>query len=466
MTALRVRVSVVLGQTVDEAHYVLYGKNLALSYFDHPPLVGWVQWLFQFVPVNDLLQARLPAILISLLTSHLIYQYLLNKNVSQKNTVLAVIALNLTPMFNTMSVALLPDTLLMPLVILIIQYTEKILANSSTKNWLTLGLLLGLAGLSKYTAIVFVPALIIIFMLKNKWRELLKPSLWLGGLLAVALVSPVLIWNLQNDFASFKYQTAHVSTLDSNVFQNIAQSLGVQAVSWGIAPFFLVLVLNGVWLWNIKQLQTRFVSTVYLTVLFVFFAYVSISEVLLPHWMLVYFVIGIPLTVSHLLEKNNWKKTLIASFSLAAVINFTLLFESAFKIFPTEKTAALYEGIQGWDELVNQANSQLERINAEKKALAVMNWTLGSRTLYYNQNKKNSVFVLDKRFDQFDIWNKNSPAGYDFIVLIEQAKKDEHLSHLNCQSLNQIGEKITTIKGVPVNHFLYYHCHQFIDLKN
>jgi hypothetical protein len=28
---------------VDEAHYVLYGLHLDLSYFDHPPLVGWMQ---------------------------------------------------------------------------------------------------------------------------------------------------------------------------------------------------------------------------------------------------------------------------------------------------------------------------------------------------------------------------------------------------------------------------------------
>ena len=33
----------VLGLSGDEAHYALYGANLALSYYDHPPLVGWIQ---------------------------------------------------------------------------------------------------------------------------------------------------------------------------------------------------------------------------------------------------------------------------------------------------------------------------------------------------------------------------------------------------------------------------------------
>ena len=34
----------VLGLSGDEAHYALYATHPALSYFDHPPLVGWVQW--------------------------------------------------------------------------------------------------------------------------------------------------------------------------------------------------------------------------------------------------------------------------------------------------------------------------------------------------------------------------------------------------------------------------------------
>ncbi|OUS41423.1 hypothetical protein A9R00_00990, partial [Oleispira antarctica] len=29
--------------SADEAHYALYGKLLDWSYFDHPPMVGWLQ---------------------------------------------------------------------------------------------------------------------------------------------------------------------------------------------------------------------------------------------------------------------------------------------------------------------------------------------------------------------------------------------------------------------------------------
>jgi hypothetical protein len=34
----------VLSLSPDEAHYAVYGSRPDWSYFDHPPLVGWIQW--------------------------------------------------------------------------------------------------------------------------------------------------------------------------------------------------------------------------------------------------------------------------------------------------------------------------------------------------------------------------------------------------------------------------------------
>ena len=42
--AVHFAVGASVGLSVDEAHYALYAQHLALSYFDHPPLVGWLQW--------------------------------------------------------------------------------------------------------------------------------------------------------------------------------------------------------------------------------------------------------------------------------------------------------------------------------------------------------------------------------------------------------------------------------------
>ncbi len=464
ITALRLRVAGQFGLTVDEAHYVLYGKLLDWSYFDHPPLVGWVQGLFQLLAVDHLIKARLAAILISVLTSKLIFDYLVSKDVSSRNSLFAVILLNLTPMFNAMSVALLPDTLLMPLTILIVSSTEKILSQPTLKNWALMGLWLGLAGLSKYTAALYIISLVIIFISKNKIKEILKINLWIGVLIAMTLISPVLYWNIKNHWVSLQYQSDHVFTLDSSVLKNLGASFAIQLFSWGIGPFLISLLIYFRMLKNLKRESKYFVALVFLTVFLLFFVYIAVSTPLLPHWMLIYFILAIPLTTAYLLENKLFLKTLNLAGLGSAVLSFALLFELGFRIFPAEYTATLYEGITGWNQIMSEANEKLVTVTNPKKALAVMNWTLGSRAKYYNADNT-EVFVIDQRFDQFDIWAPQSGIGYDLIAIIEANKKDEHLSHLQCAQLTAVGEITNSIKNVPVNHFLYYHCANFSGYK-
>ena len=77
---IRVYISPLVGLGVDEAHYVLYGLNLDLSYFDHPPLVGWIEYLSsKFLGINEL-SARVPAIIIGFLTSIFLYRLLYSIN--------------------------------------------------------------------------------------------------------------------------------------------------------------------------------------------------------------------------------------------------------------------------------------------------------------------------------------------------------------------------------------------------
>ena len=52
-----------MGLSVDEAHYALYALHPALSYFDHPPLVGWVQWPLVIADASTGLLRVLPALL-------------------------------------------------------------------------------------------------------------------------------------------------------------------------------------------------------------------------------------------------------------------------------------------------------------------------------------------------------------------------------------------------------------------
>ena len=75
--------------------------------------------------------------------------------------------------------------------------------------WLLAGAMMGLAFDSKYTA-VFLPlgaGLFLLGSLKYR-RELLTIWPWAGLACMVLAALPVVIWNVQHDFASFRFQSA------------------------------------------------------------------------------------------------------------------------------------------------------------------------------------------------------------------------------------------------------------------
>jgi hypothetical protein len=70
--------------------------------------------------------------------------------------------------------------------------------------WLAVGTAVGVALLSKYTALFFGPAIVIWLVSVPKLRGwLLSPWLYLGGLVALAIFAPVVLWNADHQWVSF-----------------------------------------------------------------------------------------------------------------------------------------------------------------------------------------------------------------------------------------------------------------------
>ena len=97
---LRLLLAPFVGLGVDEAHYVLYGLNLDLSYFDHPPLVGWVQYIFTSIFDTNEFGARVAAIFIGFITSVFIYKLIYEINHNKNEAFVAILALHASFLFN------------------------------------------------------------------------------------------------------------------------------------------------------------------------------------------------------------------------------------------------------------------------------------------------------------------------------------------------------------------------------
>ncbi len=102
-----------LNLSVDEAHYALYGLKPDWSYFDHPPMVGWLNALMAPFTHSDFGLRILPATLFALANGVL---YKLAKRLFPSFSWIGFWTLalvNSAIMFQLLSISMLPDTPLM-----------------------------------------------------------------------------------------------------------------------------------------------------------------------------------------------------------------------------------------------------------------------------------------------------------------------------------------------------------------
>jgi len=183
----------------DEAYYALFGEHLAWSYFDHPPMVALMTFLSSHL-FSGILGVRFCTIIASCLTL-LILWHLLGETKPDKNKVLLFFVLTSSILIvNLYGFVTTPDAALLLFSALFLLIYQRYLNNNSWKNALLMGLLMALMVYSKYHAFLLL-GLIVLSNLK-----LLKDGkFYVACFLALALLTPHILWQINADFPSFRY---------------------------------------------------------------------------------------------------------------------------------------------------------------------------------------------------------------------------------------------------------------------
>ncbi len=222
----RLALAAAVGLSVDESYTVAISRQLALSYFDHPPLHVWLVggWA-KLIGNEEALLLRLPFVVMFAGSTWLMYR-LTAFAYGERAGLWAVVALNLAPLF-TLGIAswVLPDGPLVFFCLLAVRILARALLVKPSRRsevawWLAAGAAAGLALLSKYLA-VFLLLGVGLFLLTSRYRSLLAtPAPWLALLAAALLFTPVLTWNAAHDWSSFAFQgrRALPAGLDFNRF--------------------------------------------------------------------------------------------------------------------------------------------------------------------------------------------------------------------------------------------------------
>ena len=74
------------------------------------------------------------------------------------------------------------------------------------RYWLQLGAVMALAGMAKYTTVLYVPFMVAIIVWQGRLRTTLtQPWLWAGIGVGLVLIAPNVYWLSQHDFAAFRW---------------------------------------------------------------------------------------------------------------------------------------------------------------------------------------------------------------------------------------------------------------------
>ena len=192
----------------DEAYYALYGEHLAWGYFDHPPMVGLMTFLSSIL-FSGALGVRFFTIIASCMSLFVIWLIAISRpfdrlrDLDPKNILLFFIIAFTIVMFNIYGFITTPDAGLILFSAFFLLFYQRYLADRSWKNALLMGVTMALMVYSKYHAFLLL-GLIVLSNLK-----LLKDGkFWAACLLALALLTPHVLWQVNNDFPSFKYHLA------------------------------------------------------------------------------------------------------------------------------------------------------------------------------------------------------------------------------------------------------------------
>ena len=447
-----------IGLSVDEAHYLLYAAHPDWSYFDHPPLVGWVQWPLVASGAPVWLLRALPGALWLLSAWGIFHVAIRLPGAKREAGLWALAVFALAPVIHVLGIGLVPDTLLMALGIWTMALTLHMVRQPGIADrrwWLLLGLALGLAGLSKYTAVLLAAPVVLCLLLRHGPGLLVHGRVWAALLLALLLVAPVFWWNAQHGWISFQYQLQHGAGGRWEVL-HVLQFVLVQALAYG--PLLLAgCMASGVpqaWRWR-----------GFFLIPFAVLAYMAGGGVSLPHWTAPAWVCLAPF--AGLVLAQAWagghRRAIVALVLLQALICAALLGLTLAAGAPLMSRTLVvtpegdnpFSDLFGWD-----AAGERARALAAAHGLAsvsVQNWTLASRIGWYAQPLP--VHVLDTGMSQFVLWAGELPSGGDTLLVdVSRLSFTPPLGAQGFAACTLLETLPVYHWGAPVARFDFYDC--------
>src|ERR1700744_6706311 len=207
MTMLRIVYASVIDLRTDEAYYWTWSKESVLSFLDHPPMIAWFIRFGTAILGDTNLGVRFAGILAMLVTQLLLADIVRRVTHDVRMVMIVLLFPEAALYYGLLMAKVSPDVALIPFATAMFWALIRLWEGGDARWWLAAGVFGGLALLSKFTAVMLIPAVLAFMLVPDwRWRQLRSPYPWGAALIAIALFLPVLIWNAGHDWGALRFQ--------------------------------------------------------------------------------------------------------------------------------------------------------------------------------------------------------------------------------------------------------------------
>lgn len=397
----------------EEAQYWLWSRNLDWNYYSKPLMIALYNRASTFLLGNTELGVRINAVVFTSLAAWIVFELSLYMFKKPGPALLAAVMLLVMPFFHLASFFHTTDSSLVFFWILTMYLSWRAINENRTGWWVAAGFATALGILSKNVMLLIIP-LIFVYLLIVQPKSLLKKDFYVYGVIACLSFFPVVVWNLQNDFVTFR----HVGTLGG-----VSGSKG--GWEWNKALKYLGEYTGGqlaiISVWFIPLLAITFrrmlkhtgrrllflmLPIVLIWLMFFGIAFFKRVEVNWPAFVYV----TLPIAMVEVFRKKSlWKKyaywaTAVSGVLLVLVMNPAPLDTIGFKkILRPEKDPLAR--LAGYRELGERVDFLIDSLEIRKHFVFSDSYHISSElTFYMEGHPKTYNPNLGRRKNQFDLW--------------------------------------------------------------
>jgi len=404
--------AVFTGLHSDESYYWMFSQNLDWGFFDHPPMAAFFIFLG-----NTLLPGEIGVRLFIILLSTITFALLLNELNEKKDFYFLIVFMLSFPLMHTHIAGFLaiPDIPLLFFTLVFLLLYKQLLEKPGWGISILLGITAATMIYSKYHAF-----LVIGFTLLSNLKLLKSKYTYAIVLFSVILLIPHVLWQINNDFPTFKYHLIERSKPFQ--FKYILPYLyGIILVAGPLSGFLVFWKLLKIKIESLFQRALIF-NIIGFIALFFLMSFKNRIEI---HWLAAIIPMIMILCYPLISSDPKIKKWFIRLSLPVIVLFFIYRIYLALDVIPNIGNLKI--------TFYNRESNamQIKQMAGEKTVGFYNNYAAISNYIFYTGDSAVYLATPEYRFCQYDLWNFEQFAHGQTIMAIQS-------KHMNPPNLTQM----------------------------